>query len=89
MANFLRPTDLLLNKNRFSGTEVGLTHQLNPSFIRLCDNGDIEIMAAEGIGMIFHVANKSVTIVADSIKMVTRDDGLKWNDSHFNSNGSQ
>lgn len=89
MAEFQRPTELFLQKNRFSSTEVGLTHQMAPAFVRLCDNGDIELIAAEGLGMVFHVANKSITIIADSVKMITKDDGLRWNDSHFNPNGTE
>lgn len=86
---FQRPTELLLQKNRFTSTEVGLTHQTTPSYIRLCDNGDIEIMADEGIGIVLHAANRSVTIIADTIKFMTKDDGLKWNDKHFNPNASE
>jgi hypothetical protein len=89
MAEFQRPTEILLQKNRFSSTEIGLNHQTTPAYIRLSDNGDIELIAAEGLGMVFHAANKSVTIIADSIKFLTKDDGLRWNDSHFNPNGGQ
>jgi hypothetical protein len=89
MAEFQRPTELVFQKNRFSSTEVGITHQTNPSYIRLCDNGDIEIMAGDGIGIVLHAANKSVTIIADSIKFLTKEDGLRWNDQHFNPSGTE
>jgi hypothetical protein len=89
MATFGRPNEALFQKSKYSPTEVGLTHQSTPAYIRLCDNGDIEIMAGEGIGLVLHAANKSVTIIADSIKMMTREDGLRWNDHHFNPNGSE
>lgn len=89
MAEFERPDDLLLQKNVFNTSEVGITHQNTPAYIRLCDNGDVEIVATEGLGIVLHAANKSVTIIADSIKLLTKEDGLRWNDHHFNPNGSE
>ncbi len=89
MTEYQRPSELLVQKNLFGSSEVGITHQTNPSFIKLCDNGDIEIMAAEGLGIVLHAANKSITIIADSIKLLTKEDGLRWNDTHFNPNGSE
>ncbi len=89
MAKFNRPTELLLAKNTFSATEVGLTHQRTSAYVRLTDAGDVEIMADDGLGIILHSANKSVTIIADSLKILTKEDGFRWNDVQFNSNGTQ
>jgi hypothetical protein len=42
---------VLKSRKEFSDREVGLTHPDMSSFIRLNDNGDIEIFAAPGIVM--------------------------------------
>jgi len=79
-------SDFVLNKrNQFSRTEVGLNHPDMFSFIRLADNGDIEIMAAPGIGIVISAVTRSVSILADTLKIyTTEDDGIRWNNYSFN-----
>lgn len=80
-----RPTFSMVERNRFSPTEVGVTHQFTNAYVRLTDDGDIEIIAGEGLGIVLHPANKSITIMADKIKFVTREHGgLMWNLKNFN-----
>ncbi len=86
---FVRPTHVVLGDDLFKGREVGVTHPDNPSFIRVRDNGDIEIVAAEGLGMVFSVARRNVTIFADEVKFLTKESaGLRWNKTAFNPNAT-
>jgi hypothetical protein len=74
----------LQKRKEFSNSEVGLTHQDNPSFIRLNDSGDIEIFAAPGVGIVINGQARSISFFADTIKFFTREDGLRWNNFNFN-----
>lgn len=77
------------NRNEFSRREVGLNHPDNDSFLRLTDNGDIEIMAAPGVGIIISAVTRTVSILADTLKIyTTEDDGIRWNKMAFNYAGS-
>lgn len=75
----------IVNDNfTYGETEIGVTHPLNSSFFRIADNGDIQIFADEGFGIIFHKENRSVVFFADSVRFVTRDRGVSINDSIIN-----
>jgi hypothetical protein len=75
-------------RKEFSDREVGLTHPDLSSFVRLTDDGDIEIFAAPGIGIIISAKAKSISFFADSVKMFTKEDGLRWNSFNFNYSAS-
>ena len=75
-------------RKEFSDREVGLTHPDISSFIRLTDDGDIEIFAAPGVGIIISARAKSISLFADSVKMFTKEDGLRWNNYNFNYSAS-
>ena len=83
-------SDFVFSKrNEFSRREVGLNHPDNHSFIRLADSGDIEIMAAPGVGIIISAASRSIILFADTLKIyTTEDDGIRWNKYAFNYSGS-
>lgn len=68
----------------FSGREVGITHPDVPGFLRIKDNGDIEVVAGEGLAIVMSPKNGSITFVADSVNFMTRPDGFKWNHVAFN-----
>lgn len=86
---FRRPTSLVNGEDEFKDNEVGITHPETSGFIRLKDNGDIEIVAGEGVMIVMQPASKTITFVADSIKFMTRDrQGLRWNGSYFNENAA-
>lgn len=71
--------------SEFSKSEVGLTHMGTDSFIRLCDNGNIEIFAGQEAAIILNPNTGTVTINADCIKFKTRErGGLRWNKMLFN-----
>jgi len=71
-------------RNEFSRREVGLNHPDNNSFLRLNDDGDIEIFAAPGVGIIISAVGRSISLFADHIRFFTKDDGLRWNNYNFN-----
>lgn len=75
-------------RKEFSDREVGLTHPDMSSFMRLNDEGDVEIFAAPGVGIIISAKAKSISLFADSIKMFTKEDGLRWNSFNFNYSAS-
>lgn len=79
-------SDFVFSKrNEFSRREVGLNHPDNHSFIRLSDGGDIEIMAAPGVGIIISAASRSISLFADTLKIyTTEDDGIRWNSYALN-----
>lgn len=83
------PVEAELNRRKeFSDREVGLTHPDLSSFIRLNDQGDIEIFAAPGLGIVISTRSKSISFFADNIKMFTKEDGLRWNNYNFNYSAS-
>lgn len=72
-------------RTEFSHREVGLTHPDNNAFLRITDNGCIEIFAAPGIGLIMNPNTRSISFYSDSIKFFSKeDDGLRWNEKSFN-----
>lgn len=87
--SFQHPSNITSLQNNYSKTEVGLTHPINPSFIKLLDNGDVEVMASDSVGIILSAANNSITLVADSVRFLTHGaNGLVWNNLAFNSQAS-
>lgn len=87
---FQRPLLAMSEQSMFSPTEVGITHPYTNAFIRLTDDGDIELVAGPGLAMILHPQNRSLTIVADSVKFVTKEQGgLRWNKFAFNPQADQ
>lgn len=82
---FETPVSILDRLKHFGIREVGLTHPDVFSYIRLADNGDIQIMVDEGVGIILSHAQKSIILVGDQVKILSREnEGLKWNDLAFN-----
>jgi len=71
-------------RKEFSEREVGLTHPDLSSFIRLNDRGDIEIFAAPGVGIVISAKSKSISLFGDSVRLFTKEDGLRWNSYNFN-----
>jgi hypothetical protein len=77
-------SDELKRRNEFSKREVGLNHPDNSSFIRLNDDGDIEIFAAPGVGIVISGANRSISLFADKVRFFCSENGLRWNNFNFN-----
>lgn len=83
------PAEVEIRRRReFSDREVGLTHPDLTSFIRLNDQGDIEIFAAPGVGMVISSRSKSISLFGDSIRLHCKEDGLRWNSYNFNYSAS-
>lgn len=87
---FETPASILDRYKHFGIREVGLTHPDVYAYVRLADNGDIHLMVEEGVGIIISAAQKSVILVGDQIKFLSRmEEGLKWNDLAFNSEATK
>ncbi len=43
------PVKIIADQDKFDDREVGLTHPDNGGFIRVCNNGDIELSSGEGV----------------------------------------
>lgn len=85
-----RPTKAIGYQNRFNDNEVGLTHPETPGFIKIADNGDIYIMCNPNVGIILSAAKESITLVGDTVKVVTKEDaGFKWNELSFNAKATK
>lgn len=83
------PVESEVQKRReFSDREVGLTHPDLSSFIRLNDQGDIEIFASPGVGIVISGRSKSISLFGDQIRMHCNEDGLRWNNYNFNYSSS-
>lgn len=83
------PVEKEIKKRReFSDREVGLTHPDLSSFIRLNDQGDIELFATPGIGIVISGKSKTISIFSDSIRFYSKEDGLRWNNYNFNYSAS-
>lgn len=88
--SFRRPVRSVEEREQYSDTEVGITHPHLPGYFKIADNGDIELWASEGLGMVFHPGNRSITIVADTVKFITKEQyGLRWNKMSFNYEADQ
>jgi len=77
-------SDELQRRTEFSRREVGLNHPDNNSYIRLNDDGDIEIFATPGVGMVISASGRSISLFADKIKFFSSENGLRWNNFNFN-----
>lgn len=78
----------LKKRKEFSDREVGITHPDLTSFIRLNDQGDIEIFASPGVGIVISTRSKSISLFADSIRLMCKENGLRWNSYNFNFSAS-
>jgi len=75
----------LNRRSTFGRREVGLTHPDTSAFVRLNDRGEIEIFAGEELGLVISPQSRSISIFADVVKIVTKEDyGLRWNNMSFN-----
>lgn len=87
--NFPLPVNHLATQDLFGGNEVGLNHPNRNSFVRLYDNGDIGLTAAEGVTIYMSAPQRSITFMADQVKFLTKDDGFRWNRLSFNKDAYQ
>ena len=90
MHTFTRPSDLLAKQSKFNARETGITHPDNDSFFKIADNGDMNIMVQDGLGIIISSAQNCIFLVADTVKFLTKEDeGLRWNKLAFNPNATK
>lgn len=77
-------SDELNKRTEFSRREVGFNHPDNNSFLRLNDDGDIEIFATQGVGIVISASGRSISFFGDKIKFFCSENGLRWNNFNFN-----
>lgn len=76
---------ILDRQDMFGHREVGVIHPDVSSFLRLRDNGDIEIMTGDGLGIVMSRSNQTMTLMAKQVRVLTHDgDGFFWNQLGFN-----
>ena len=81
---FALPVEMRERQDQFAGREVGLNHPDNDSFIRIRNNGDLEISAGNGVSMVLSATKRSITLIADEIRFMTSEGKFVWNGKHFN-----
>lgn len=86
---FQQPVRSAIAQDQFGLNEPGLVHPRRPSFVRLHDNGDIELTAGETLSILMAPSNRTITFVADQVKFLTKDDGFRWNRLSFNKDAWQ
>lgn len=78
----------LNRRNQFSQREVGLNHPDTNSFLRLNDEGDIEIFAAPGVGIVISASSRTISFFSEKVRFFCAEDGLRWNEFNFNYSAS-
>lgn len=79
---FERPVGIIQRQSKFSSREVGINHPDMQGFIKIADNGDIQIMASEDLGIIISPSKQSIFFVGKTAKFATNE--IKWNQNKFN-----
>lgn len=73
------------SSNLYKLREVGVTHPDTMSYIKISNNGDIELVYGEGCAIIVSSTQNRITIVCDEMKIFTNEeDGIVWNGLSFN-----
>lgn len=84
LERFTNPNDTLTTQDNVGVREVAITHPDNNAHIRIMDNGDIQIISDDGIGIILSRARRTIILHADQVKIHTKEDGMRWNGLNFN-----
>lgn len=83
---FIKPRHIGMAQDEFANNEVGIVHPNRNSFIRIRDNGDIEMVATDGCSMILSATQRTLFVNADEVRFITNTGGLLWNKMKFNDN---
>lgn len=83
---FVKPRHIGTAQDHYGSNEVGLVHPNRNSFIRIRDNGDIEISATDGCSIILSATQRTVIVNADEVRFSTNVGGFSWNKAKFNDN---
>lgn len=82
--------DVQRESHEFGNEEVGLTHPNVPAFIRLRNDGAIEINADAGVSILLDPQSRSISFVADRVKFFTREEGgIRWNEHELNNRATR
>ena len=82
-------TAMLGMEDNYNPSEPGVTHPHNDAYIKLCNDGTIEIYAGNSTGIFLNPNTRSITFMGDCVKFITNnEDGIRWNDMAFNDQAS-
>ncbi|MCW4012303.1 MAG: hypothetical protein NWF07_04840 [Candidatus Bathyarchaeota archaeon] len=78
-------------KSAYSTNEIGLIHPENGSYMKVADDGDIDIFASEILGIKMDAQTESLrvsaahaSIIAKDLSIMTNPAGLSWNGYYLN-----
>jgi hypothetical protein len=81
--------NMMSHEDNYNPSEVGITHPLNDSYIKICNDGTIEIYAGNSTGIFLNPNNQTITFMGDCVKFITnKEDGIRWNNMALNSQAS-
>jgi hypothetical protein len=83
-SQYKHPKQDLEIAQRFDATELGFRHPATGSFIRLCDDGSIQIIIGNNGRTGITLDENGVTIFGDKINILSGYGGLNWNGKEFN-----
>lgn len=82
--------DVQRESHEFGNEEIGLNHPNVASFIRLRDDGVIEINADDGVSIQLDPQSRSISFIADRVKFFTREEGgIRWNEHELNNRATR
>lgn len=86
MASFPeKPFNVAAARDLFSNREVGLVHPDTKAYVKLGDNGNIELICGNELGIIIDSYTRTVHIYGDSVVFHTKkSNGLRMNRLSFN-----
>lgn len=90
MSTFARPFNIARSRDLFGVREVGITHPDNNAYVKISDNGSIEIMGGTNFGIILDAKSRSINFYADTVNFHTKESGgLNWNRLSFNNRATK
>jgi hypothetical protein len=83
-SQYKHPAQDLEVAQRFDATELGFRHPSSGSFIRLCDDGSIQIVVGKDGRTGITLDENGITIFGDSLTLLSGYGGFTWNGKDFN-----
>lgn len=75
MSRFDQQYEQVRKEETFGPREVGISHPDNNSFVKIADNGDVEVSVGPGCAVILHPQDGSITFVASRVRFLIGDNG--------------
>lgn len=71
-----KPNDFNQSSKRFGANEIGLTHPTNGAYIRITEDGNIELFSSYGTGLKIGKDN-SIQIFADKVQQIVKENKVQ------------